>query len=382
VTFVRSLCSSMSAPSSSNAAATGSKSLASRAPKWDVNRYFSISPVLREALGDKIKGLTKENCEAYFAAQEKFLVEGGVCASPAQKQVMNTIPFMLRLEVTKQETKATMDSVYRHLKDDIDFGPKGSRVWLKDTLQNAKTSGEVVATMSKEAEQINLELIDNLGAKMVKLQQMKKGDKIDGPPFTNDEFEQVAKVITLATTLKNSQTLEAPTKEEIEKFQKGFDKFDNLVYSSQFGVIAAKMPTLKSPMELPALFGTSTSAESTTARNELLAAYKLLGLDEKEILQIMEMQKFPDRPIPEGFALKKRARADAGPPPAAAAGNVEADAADPAVAGPGPAKVPRPLGKAPAAGRAPRPDASPAENPSPSKTAAELMRAAFGQKGK
>jgi len=353
-----------------------------------VNRYFSFSPILREALGDKIKGLTKENCEAYFAAQAKFLVEGGVCASPAQKQVMNTIPFVLQLEVKKQETKSTMDAVYKQLKDDIDFGPKGSRVWLKDTLQNAKTSGDVVATMSKEAEQINLELIDKLSAKMVKLQQMKKGEKIDGPPFTNDEFEQVAKVITLATTLKNSQTLEAPTKEEMEKFQKGFDKFSNLMYSSQFGVFSAKMPLLKSPMELPALFGTSTSPESTTARNELLAAYKLLGLDEKEILQIMEMQRFPDRQAPEGFAFKKRARADAGPQHAVTA-NVEADAADPADAGPAPAKIQRRTEKqAPPAGPPATPKApkqagkSPADHGAASKTPAELLLAAFGQKGK
>lgn len=246
--------------------------------------------------------------------------------------------------------------------------------------------------MSKEAEQINIELIDTLSAKMVKLQEMKKGDKIDGPPFTKDEFEQVAKVITLAKTLKNSQTPEAPTKEEIEKFQKGFDKFDKLMYSSQFGVISAKMPTLKSPMELPALFGTCTSPESTNARNELLDAYKLLGLDEKEILQIMEMQRFPDRQAPEGFAFKKRARADAGPQPAAT-GNVEADAADAADAGPAPAKVPRrtekqahPAGP-PATPKAPKQAGkSPADhgaaNPSPSKTPADLLRAAFPQKGK
>lgn len=346
------------------------------------NDYF-ISPFLKDAFR---KGITKEEVDMLYAAQEALIGKRRVCMTSPQLAMTEPLQrhedFMVSAKGTISALQQMKKGMSRHV--DLEKAPG----LVTETCGFVQVYKDWSDKFSKSGQEIDHELLRSLFPKLKQLADRKEDDPNPVPKITQDELSNVAKLCNLGKQMCNEMPKPVSASEgELEKLGQGFNYIFKMLNATEKH---SKKLNLLSPGEVVELHGASESVNSHKAKNEYINALREAGLSDEKIKELTGFSneqfkkisepssKRPagDEPAEAGGATKKVKVSAAKAAPAAA------PAAAIAAAGPAPAEPPAAAAAAPAVSpaAAPRPSENrrgageTRRNPAAVKSALEAMK--------
>jgi hypothetical protein len=189
----------MPPPKSASAPKKASATDAPQEPVFDCRKTYFVSPQLEEMV--EVKKFSPEQAKELSEALKKAMDNCNAFLTPPQASFAKGLMPFYRLHGYHEGMRTAGAKLGKAMGSG--FGDEGAN--LKNIIQQVQESGVVIGKLKRDAEKIDVPLIQGLGQKMEAIQA--KNPEL----FTKDEFQQVANVLQFAENIKKIDTTGVPS---------------------------------------------------------------------------------------------------------------------------------------------------------------------------